>query len=194
MGSAPSLISLDPDRPKWEQQPKEPAKRYAYFETFLKMGRVRSIAKTAEAHVRNASYMRQLAAAGLWQERAQAWDAHRSEEYLGEMIEQARQAARTDAKLLDVTVGMIARGLKSLDPEELTPAELTRLMDVTLRYRRTLFGDPTDHIRITGPDGGPVAVEVTEFDGLTQREQNAKILDLVEATKRRLQAVEASDP
>ncbi|MBO0819608.1 MAG: hypothetical protein J2P26_02025 [Nocardiopsaceae bacterium] len=194
MGYRLKDIRLDPDKNPWERQPGESDKRYGHFTAYRDLGRRRTLAQAAENLALHPAYVRALAAAGQWQVRAAAWDAHQDELFALELADTRRRAARNDARLLDAVIHRVAQALQTVDPTVLTPNEMIRCMDVALRHRRLLLGDATDntHLTISGPGGGAIQVEMDRFKELPAEAQDAQIHQLVQATQRRLRAVNAT--
>lgn len=187
------VIVLDPDLDAWDRQPTETTRRYAQFRAYLDTGRGRTLRKVAETLTRSAGYVRQVAAAYRWVERAEAFDRHR--DVLDEKVwlEKRRQAAERDSQLLNAAVGTIARRLGTLQPDDLEPADLIRMLDVVMRHRRGLFGDPGLTVAVTGPGGDPLAVQVAELAAMTPDQRRDAIATLAAAVARRTQAAAGGD-
>ena len=132
-------LDLDPDLDPWDQQPRESIRRHNQFCVYRDLGRSRTLRKAAEQLSLNADYLRGVASAMLWVERAEAWDQHREVLHDQQRQEEREKAESNDARVLNALIGKIAARLATINPEELTPSELIRYMDVTLRARRALF-------------------------------------------------------
>jgi len=145
-------IVLDPGRDPWERQPNESLTRHGQFCAYRDMGRTRSLRKVAESLGLNDRYVRDVAAAYHWRERAEAWDRHLDELFTAAWIEERRKAAEADARILGAALGKIAQRLPSLNAAELSAGDLIRLLDVTMRHRRALFGDPADAVGQIDPE------------------------------------------
>ncbi|OLT26526.1 hypothetical protein BJF83_20795 [Nocardiopsis sp. CNR-923] len=131
---------LHPERDPWEQQPGETEPQYAWFRHFLDSGRGRTMAGTADDLKKNPSYIRAVAAARLWLQRAAAHDRHR--DGIRELVwrEKCVEAADADAKILNAAAGKIAQRLMSMDPRQLSDGDFIRLFDAVMRHRRQLLG------------------------------------------------------
>lgn len=186
-------LDLDPDRAPWERQPKETVERHNQFCVYRDAGRTRTLRKAAESLTKNERYLRDVAAACKWRDRAEAWDRHLDELYKAEWLEERRKVAKSDAALLREVIGRIRHRLPDLISEHMSASDMVRLLDVALRHRRALFGDPAATIAVTGPGGDPVAVQLAEFAGLTSEQRRDKIADLMSAVTRRVAAVDGSD-
>jgi glutamate/tyrosine decarboxylase-like PLP-dependent enzyme len=89
-------------------------------------------------------------------------------------------------------MGKLVQRLGSLQAEQLSPAEFTRLLDVVLRQRRTLFGDPQMTVAVTGPGGEPLAAQVAEFVAMGAEQQRRAVQDMVDSVQRRLAAADGA--
>jgi hypothetical protein len=186
-------LDLDPDLDAWERQPGETVKRHGQFAVYRDLGRVRTLTKVAETLTLNAGYVRQVSAAMRWVERAEAWDRHRDALAQAQWLEERRKAAENDARLLGAAVGKIAGRLQALRADELSVGDLVRLLDVTLRHRRALFGDPQMTVAVTGPGGDPLTVQLAEFSQMGAEQRRLAIEDMVAAVRRRVDAAAGID-
>jgi hypothetical protein len=181
-------IVLDVDLDPWERQPGETVKRYGQFATYRDDGRTRTLRKVAETLTLNVGYVRQVSAAMLWVQRAEAFDRNRDQLHEAAWLEQRRQAADNDAKILGAVVGKLAERIRALKPDDMSVADLTRLLDVTFRHRRALFGDPQMTVAVTGPGGDPLAVQVAEFSGMGAEQRRFAIEEMAKSALRRAAA------
>lgn len=186
-------LIMDADTDPWERQSKESVLRFNQFCGYRGLGRTRTLRKVTETLALNDRYVRSVAAAYRWVERAEAWDLHRDELDQQAWLVRRRAAADNDAKLLDAALAKIAQRLKTLTLEELSPTDLIRLFDVSLKHRRTLFGDPVTTVALTGPRGDPLTVQLAEFAHLSIDQRRQAILDLTDAVRRRADAAAGVD-
>lgn len=181
-------LVLNPDLDPWDRQPGETVKRHAQFAAYRDLGRTRTLRKVAETLTLSAEYLRHVSAANRWVIRAEAFDQHRDQLHEAMWLEERRRAAENDAKLLSAAVGKVAARLNTLKAEELDPPTLARLLDVVLRHRRALFGDPQMTVAVTGPSGDPLTVQVAEFTAMGAEQRRAAIDDMVAQVQRRADA------
>jgi len=104
-------------------------------------------------------------------------------------LEERRRAAEQDSRILSAAIGKLADRIRTLRPDELTPATLIRLLDVVLRHRRALFGDPAVTVAVTGPTGDPIAVQMAEWVAMTPDRRRALVTDLAASVLRRTVAI-----
>ena len=186
-------IPLDPDLDPWERQPAETAKKHGQFVTIRDLGRTRTLTEAAQRLTLAYGHVRNLAAAGRWRERVEAYDRHLDRQYEAMWLEERRKAAETDAKVLGAAIGKLVQRLQTLDAASLSPGDFIRLMDVAMRHRRVLFGDPTETIALTGDGSNPLAQQFAEFAQLTPDARHERLAALSASVNRRLRAVDGSD-
>jgi hypothetical protein len=180
-------ITLAADgRDLWEQQPGETTRRFSQFVAYRDLGETRTLQKAAATLALSASYLRDVSAAGQWGRRTRAWDQHVDRQRRLELLEQSRKAWRQDAQLLALALGKVTQRIARLDPAELEPRDLARMLDTILKHRRLLHGGPTEHVQVSGPDGGPV--ELVEFAQLPPEVRQARLLELAEQVRQRAEA------
>jgi hypothetical protein len=188
-----TTLVLDPALDPWERQPKESARKHGQFVTYRDLGRARTLAKAAETLTLAHGHVRNTAAEYRWRERVEAWDRHLDRLYEATWLEERRKAAESDAKILGAAIGKLAQRLGTLRAEDLSPGDFIRLMDVAMRHRRVLFGDPTETIAVTGQGGNALAVQIAEFAQLPADQRRVRLADLAAAVNRRLRAVDGVD-
>ncbi|MGW1761032.1 hypothetical protein [Streptomyces mirabilis] len=186
-------IPLAPDIDPWERQPGETPRRHGQFVTYRDLGRTRTLTQAAQSLTLAYGHVRNLAVEGRWRERVEAYDRHLDRQYEAMWLEERRKAAETDAKILGAAIGKLAQRLGTLNAADLTPGDFIRLMDVAMRHRRVLFGDPTETIALTGEGSNPLAQQFAEFAKMPAEQRRARLSDLAESVNRRLRAVDGSD-
>jgi hypothetical protein len=186
-------LTLNPDLDPWDRQPGETVKRHAQFATYRDLGRTRTLRKVAETLTLSAEYLRQVSAAYAWVARAEAFDRNRDQLHEAAWLEERRRAAENDAKLLSAAVGKVAGRLNILKLEDLDPPTLVRLLDVVMRHRRALFGDPQMTVAVTGPGGDPLELKVAEFAAMGAEQKQRAIDDMVAQVQRRAAATAGVD-
>jgi hypothetical protein len=184
------VLDLDPEVDPWErQQPGETPRRFSQFCVYRDAGRGRTLRKAAETLTRHPVYVRAISTAYRWVERAEAWDRHRDAQHDKVWLDARRDAAARDAVLLNSAARTVADRVATLDPAELAPHELIRLLDVVLKHRRALYGDPAATIALTGPGGDPLTVQLADLAGMDTAQRRAATLQLAEVVRRRAAAL-----
>ncbi|WP_323451988.1 hypothetical protein [Streptomyces yaizuensis] len=184
------------DREPWAQQPGETEKAYGKFLKFLELGLHggRSLTKAAEMLTLSYGQVRNLASRYLWESRASAYDAQGFREAEAEWRAERRQALADDAKILRAATGKLAAELQRLGP--LSPDQFLRLLDITMRHRRVLYGDPTEIISLAGesqPGQDVGSVVAQTFAKLSPENRRAQLIDLAERLRRRQEAASGGD-
>jgi hypothetical protein len=186
-------LTLATDLDPWDRQPNETTRRYDQFRAYLDAGRGRTLRKTSETLTLSADHIRHVAAAYRWVERAEAWDRDRDELHEKVWLEERRKAAENDARLLNAATAKVAQRLTTLLPEELEPADLVRMLDVVMRHRRGLFGDPALTVAVTGPAGDPLTAQLAELTAMTADQRQTAIAHLAATVQRRSEAAAGGD-
>jgi len=187
----PQPVRLHPDRDPWERQPGETERAYAQFAMYRDLGRTRTLAQAAELLTRNANYLRTLAAAGLWAERAAAWDREADRLYAETMAAKRRDMADRHAKLATAFLAKVAQRLRTLVPDDLTPFDLVRMADLAAKLERAAYGEPAATVAVVGPSGH--ALEPADFTGMSAAQREARLSELRDEITRRLGAMGVDD-
>jgi len=168
-----SLI-LDPDRPLWFQMPNESDDQYQKFQTFLEVGRSRSLMQVAR-HWRetgasqggsrsqdvpmNYRWIREVCAANHWIARAHAFDMEEDAHKFQLMREASEAATKADLENINEARGIVATELAkivaTLKSGGTLGVKFDRLIDAqgrTTRSGRLLVGDVTVRVAVETPD------------------------------------------
>jgi hypothetical protein len=187
----PRPVRLDAERDPWERQPGESALAYGQYCMYRDMGRTRTLAQAAELLTRSHPYLRAVAAAGHWADRAAAWDREQDRIYTEQLTQRRRDMAERHAKIATGFLGKVVTRLTSLDPGELTAADLVRMTDLAAKLERAAFGEPTSTVAVVGPTGQPL--EVADLAGMSAQQREARLVELRDELSRRLAAMGADD-
>lgn len=182
----PQPLALDPAREPWERQPGETERSYAHFALYRDLGRIRTLAQAAETLALNPSYLRGVAAAAQWADRAAAWDREQDRLFGERAAVQRRDMATRHAKLATAFLAKVAARLRDLEPADLTPADLAKWTDMATKLERAAYGEPTATVAVTGPAGGPL--EVYDYSSLTAEQREARLTALRDELTRRIAA------
>jgi hypothetical protein len=188
----PKPVRLHPDVDPWERQPGETTARFSHFVLYRDAGRARTMRAVAEALGQNERHVRAMGAAGLWVERAEAYDRRREALEEATWVDERRKAARDDAVVLNAFTQKVAARLRVMDPGELDADGLIRAMDVVMRHRRLLY-PVAPQVKVTGPDGGPLMVQLAEFAQMSAESRRRAIAEMVATVARRTEAAAGID-
>jgi len=152
----------------WEQQPEEPNRWYARFERFRLAGPSRSLlgivnAERQQRGVRKGKSIPQAWAKNVhkwqWRQRAAAWDEWERQQARAAHAQQIQEMNRRHLQEAQALQSKAIQRLKSLDQEQLSPAEVLRFCTEAAKLERTTLGEPQtiEEHHLTGQGGGPVA-------------------------------------
>jgi hypothetical protein len=161
-------LPTSPESPEpWEQQPGEPTRWYARFERFRLAGSSRSLLGIVNAErqekgkrpTRSVSQAwAQAAKHWRWRERADTWDAHERLKARAAHTQQIEEMNRRHVQEARGLQSAAIGRLKSLNLEQMSPAEVLRFMVAAAKLERTALGEPEsiEEQRHTGAGGGAV--------------------------------------
>ncbi|MGC9540023.1 hypothetical protein [Streptomyces sp. UG1] len=157
----------------WERQPGESAAAWEAFACYRDLGLSRSIGKVAERLVKSRTLIERWSTAHRWVLRAEAWDREQDRLWRAERHQAAREVARRHARLASAAQSKIVAQLQQLDPSRLSPSDVIRWLEVTIRIERQAYG--MDVGDVSPASRGP---ETTEVSGLTDEERRARMEQL----------------
>lgn len=183
------MTSSDAHRDPWERQPREPARAFAYFTQYLRLGPGRTVRRLAQIVDKTATNLHRIARDWDWDRRASAWDAAEDTEYRHQAVAARIQArkdidavASTMLSICGAQLALLARKATAATaagkPLDISPNELTRMVEVAAKLRLSVAGDVTDRVQITGP-----TTPSDEHPEMTQEEVRARIHELVERVR-----------
>ncbi len=158
----------------FEQQPKESDKAFVAFSLYLSQGPERSLAKVAAKLNRSKVLMEKWSSKFDWPARVAAYGAHMA------LVEREAAEAITRAKGVDWavryqelreaewaerwrTVEFAAEVRRRWMANEMKCGTLegyARLLELASKLGHSACEKPTERAEVTGPDGGPIRVEV----------------------------------
>lgn len=169
-GDAPITLT-DDGRDMWDQQLGESDVQYGRFNDYRLMGRGRSVRAVAEGIGKSPSYLHNIAHRYRWRERAHAWDTEEDRLFLEKLSDERRRMVDEHLKLSRSMLAKVAQRLKGLDPEDLTPADLSRWAQVLTQIQRQALGEP-DRVAVSGtPGAAPITVAAVSADPATRAAQ-----------------------
>lgn len=133
------------ERRPWERLPEETPKAWRAFCVFRDLGPTRTLARAAQAlGLRPASVRRleEWSSRYRWVERALAYDEWLDAQRRAEREAAVREMARRHAELAALLLERVRARVEALRPEELTPAEVARWLEVAARLERLSRGEP----------------------------------------------------
>jgi hypothetical protein len=147
----------------WEQQPGESARAFGAFCVYRDLGPRRTLRAAAAAYYRRTSgtLERQVdkwSSAFRWIERASAWDRHLDDEARQAQEVAHREMAQRHVREARALQAKALERLRTILPEELSPADVLRYFVEAVKLERLALGEPETVQRqeVTGKGGGPL--------------------------------------
>ena len=144
----------------WERQEGESKPAYDAFWAYCSIGKgeKRSYSRVARKLKKSVTLIHRWGGQWNWQERTRAYDNHLMEVELAALKKQRVEAARRHARIARSFQEKVIKRLVSVNPDELTPKDLTTWLDVAVKIERQALGEPTEIIaqELSGPGGGPI--------------------------------------
>ncbi|MFI5685834.1 hypothetical protein [Streptomyces sp. NPDC051636] len=157
----------------WERQPGESAAAWEAFACYRDLGLSRSIGKVAARLAKSRTLIERWSTAHRWVLRAEAWDREQDRLWRAEQHQAAREVARRHARLASAAQSKIVAQLQQLDPSRLSPSDVIRWLEVTVRIERQAYG-----MDLAEAAAGSARVETTDVSGLTDEERRARMEQL----------------
>ena len=133
-----------PEVEMWEQQPEETFGAWEAFYTYREMGPLRTHARVAAKLGKvSKAQIDDWSSRWAWRDRVRAWNIHidrQIQEARSEMIREMRDRhAKLGRKLLDKFMERV----DSLDPSDIPPGSLDRMLKAGAEIERSAVGEPT---------------------------------------------------
>ena len=157
----------DDEKHAWDRLPGESSKAYHHFCIYRDMAANRSLRQMAGIPGCT-SVRRQLnrwSSRWRWVERCQQYDDYLEYQLRAQQEKERREMSKRHAKIAMLGQSILVKGMEELlakvqsGEHNLAPAELARLMDVSVKVERLARGESTDIHEAVGPGGGPVRLE-----------------------------------
>jgi len=129
----------------WERQPGETAKAYAAFCVYRDLGPGRSLEKAAQAMgYKSRKNFSIWHSKYEWVKRAEAYDEYLERRKREEHEKAILEMAERHARLAVAFQQKIAQRIQMIDPNELTPQDLARWLEIATKLERLSRGEPTE--------------------------------------------------
>lgn len=123
----------------WDRAPREGAKAYEAFTTYLNQGATRSLPYTARTLNKSVHAINKWSANWCWVQRATAFDTYISDQTTQQLI-QERIAANKQMKVMSTAMlNKVAQRIIDINPDEIPPSTLLRMMVVAGDLRDKLI-------------------------------------------------------
>ncbi|MFI1563895.1 hypothetical protein ACH4ZX_12680 [Streptomyces sp. NPDC020490] len=158
----------------WERQPGESAAAWEAFACYRDLGLSRSISKVAERLAKSRTLIERWSTAHRWVLRAEAWDREQDRLWRADQQQAAREVARRHARLASAAQSKIVAQLQQLDPSRLSPSDVIRWLEVTVRIERQAYGMDLAEAAV----GRATGTEPADVSGLTDEERRSRMEQL----------------
>ena len=136
----------------WERQENETAKPFEAFCIYRDLGPGRSLSQVAKSLGKSDTLMSRWSSEYDWVKRAAAWDNEQDRIARQEQIKEIVDMRKRHAKIAKKALDKISVALDSIDPEDMSNADIARLMSEASKLERISRGDVGDVIEER--DGG----------------------------------------
>lgn len=132
----------------WERQDGETPKQFEAFVVYRDMGEERSLQKVANQLAKSRQLLTRWSSANNWVERCTAWDNEQDRILRQEQIKDIKKMRKRHADVASAMITAAAKGLKEImnHPKEMTPNDVSRLVDVASKLERLSRGDTSEVI------------------------------------------------
>ncbi|WP_438491801.1 hypothetical protein [Streptomyces asiaticus] len=157
----------------WERQPGESTAAWEAFACYRDFGMSRSIGKVAERLAKSRTLIERWSTTHRWVLRAEAWDREQDRLWRAERHQAAREVARRHARLASAAQSKIIAQLQQLDPARLSPSDVIRWLEVTIRIERQAYGMDLAEVATGAKDP-----ETADVSDLTDEERRSRMEQL----------------
>lgn len=177
-------------RYEWDRQDKEPQRAYGYFVAYRDAGRARKVGDIADGSGISRDYGWRLSKTWKWARRAEAWDRELDRTFAEAVADRRRDAARSTMEILRFARIRATERLRDMDWSKLTPDQLLRWLEATIKLEREVLGQP-QKVEVSGSNGGPVQLHV---EAMTDDERRAYAERLMAEARTRFQLDQPAMP
>ena len=153
------------ERRPWDRRPRESTASHERFRTFRDLGPSRTLERAAAAAGSTLRAMRDLSAKWDWAARATAWDDECRMIEDAERLETIRNMHRNHQIAGRAAFTVATRALAQLQPSDLNPGEVVRLLDLGYRLERAGLTAAEEQAGIDVPGEDPWEQIARELSG-----------------------------
>jgi hypothetical protein len=127
----------------WERQPRETDKAWEAFTTYRDMGDGRTKQAVSDRLSKSRQLIQRWAALWDWDERVRAYVVADDKAWLDSLAHERRKAAQRWVRLAQAAQAKTGQALTNLQPADLTPGDLTRLLKLAVDVEKDALGMAT---------------------------------------------------
>jgi len=160
----------------WERQEGETAQAFQAFAAYRDMGAERSLAKVAQKVGKSKPLMERWSRRWQWVIRAEAWDDEMDRQVRRELEKGITGMRKTHADIAHAMLVKALRALQAIPAEEMTPRDISTMVDVAAKLERLSRGEVTERTEGKQTIAGKVQtesvrkLEAVDLDKLTDEE------------------------
>jgi hypothetical protein len=168
----------------WDRLPRETSRSYELFCVYRNLGPERSLAKARESAegIPSVARLKVLSRKWNWVERCQQYDDYLEYQDRLRQEKERRQMHERHARVALLGMNVAVKGLESLltkvqnGEQAVAPADLTRLVDVSVKVERLARGEPTEIQK--SEHAGTLDIEA-RYRAMTPEERRAEIVRIL---------------
>jgi hypothetical protein len=177
-----TALDIATDRLPWERQPKESEKAYAAYRSFMEQTPPRRVTDVVERTGKSISLLYRWSTKHHWLARTMEYDLTVERGRQAELADARREMNTRHAAIAKHMSAKVAQRIKDLQPDELTPGELGRWMQVIAMVERLALGEVTERTEATGDPSTVINVtENVEQQVVFDRDHIGEVLDRLAA-------------
>ena len=123
----------------WERQQGESTPSFDAFTVYREMGKERSLAKVARYLGKSGALIDRWSSRDRWVERVLAYDAHMERIALDVKDKNIQEMLERHTKVSMIFQNKVIEGLRGLNSSTLTPSDLIRIFETSVRVERALL-------------------------------------------------------
>ena len=179
-------MTTKPPEP-WTRQPKETNPSWEAFVAYRDLGPKRSLREAASIVGKSLTLLENWSARHEWVRRAGLWDAEEDRAKQEGKLEAIQDMERRHGQMARLFQQKVLDRLRTIDVEDLTPAQLIQWFEVAVRVERQAAGKPTEIF-------GEVAVSQGEIPPPLSAEDRENVIEMAHVFRRaREQAAAAGE-
>jgi hypothetical protein len=140
-------------RKAWEKRPTETDNAYAALKVYIDLGASRSLAKAGQLLGKGAAVLERWSVQHDWRARVDAWEDEQNAAWAKDRKARVREVADRHAALARSFCELIESKLSTINPDDLTPADLARWLDAAVKVERMSLGMSTAVLAGGGANG-----------------------------------------
>lgn len=159
-----NVANYNPAGIRWLRQKGETRKAYAAFRCYRDMGEGRSIWNVCKELDKSYHTISRWCQRWDWVDRASAFDAEEDFKLIVMMRQQRKDMRVNDAKIARAVKDTVMEAMKNIKPEDLTPAQCMKWLEVGVKVERLALGESTENI-----------AEANSFNPLAAAEEQSQL-------------------